>query len=86
VIDRDPLGWDEFHVDHLHRDLRDFVLVHLAAKMNHHAPVNLHDVDLNLVLMVAMTVYPKMDVRNCLVDLNYHDALPCTHSLITIEI
>jgi hypothetical protein len=86
VIDRDPLGWGEFRVDHLLLVLRDYALVHLAAKMNHHAPVNLHDVDLNSVLMVAMKVYQKMGVRNCLVDLNYRDALPCSHSLITIEI
>jgi hypothetical protein len=79
------LGWGEFRVDHLHRGLRDYDLVHLAAKMNHHAPVNLHDVDLNSVPMVAMKVYQKMDVRNCLVDLNHRGALPCSHSLITIE-
>jgi hypothetical protein len=63
VIDRDPLGWDEFRADHLHRDLRDFYLVHLAEKMNHHAPVDLHDVDLNSVLKVLMKVYPNQDVQ-----------------------
>jgi hypothetical protein len=63
LIDRDPLGWDEFRADHLHRDLRDFYLVHLAEKMNHHAPVNLHDVDLNSVLKVLMKVYPNQDVQ-----------------------
>ena len=63
MIDRDPLGWDEFRADHLHRDLRDFYLVHLAEKMNHHAPVNLHDVDLNSVLKVLMKVYPNQDVQ-----------------------
>jgi hypothetical protein len=63
LIDRDPLGWGEFRADHLHRDLRDFYLVHLAEKMNHHEPVNLHDVDLNLVLMVLMKVYPNQDVQ-----------------------
>jgi len=57
------LGWDEFRADHLHRDLRDFDLVHLDAKMNHHAPVNLRDVDLNLVLMVLMKVCPNQDVQ-----------------------
>jgi hypothetical protein len=55
--------WDEFRADHLHRDLRDFYLVHLAEKMNHHAPVNLHDVDLNSVLKVLMKVYPNQDVQ-----------------------
>jgi hypothetical protein len=63
LIDRDPLGLDEFRADHLHRDLRDFYLVHLAVKMNHHEPVNLHDVDLNSVLMVLMKVYPNQDVQ-----------------------
>jgi hypothetical protein len=63
VIDRDPLGWDEFRADHLHRDLRDFYLVHLAEKMNHHALVNLHDVDPNSVLKVLMKVYPNQDVQ-----------------------
>jgi hypothetical protein len=63
VIDRDPLGWDEFRADHLHRDLRDFYLVHLALKMNHHAPVNLHDVDLNSVLKVLMKVCPNQDAQ-----------------------
>jgi hypothetical protein len=63
VIDRDPLGWDEFRADHLRRDLRDFDLVHLAEKMNHHAPVNLHGVDLNSVLKVLMKVYPNQDVQ-----------------------
>jgi hypothetical protein len=55
--------WDEFRADHLHRDLRDFYLVHLAEKMNHHAPVDLHDVDLNSVLKVLMKVYPNQDVQ-----------------------
>jgi hypothetical protein len=54
--------------------------------MNHLAPVNLHDDDLNLVLMVAMKVGPMIDVRNCLVDLNFRDVLPCAYSLISIEI
>jgi hypothetical protein len=63
LIDRDPLVWDEFRADHLHRDLRDFYLVHLAEKMNHHAPVDLHDVDLNSVLKVLMKVYPNQDVQ-----------------------
>jgi hypothetical protein len=53
----------EFHADHLHRDLRDFDLVHLAEKMNHHALVNLHDVDLNSVLKVLMKVCPNQDVQ-----------------------
>jgi hypothetical protein len=57
------LAWDEFRADHLHRDLRDFYQVHLAEKMNHHAPVNLHDVDLNSVLKVLMKVYPNQDVQ-----------------------
>jgi hypothetical protein len=63
LIDRDPLGWDELRADHLHRDLRDFYLVHLVVKMNHHAPVNLHDVDLNSVLKVLMKVYLNQDVQ-----------------------
>jgi hypothetical protein len=63
LIDRDPLGWDEFRADHLHRGLRDFALVHLAAKMNHHAPVNLHDVDLNSVLKVLMKVFLNQVVQ-----------------------
>jgi hypothetical protein len=63
LIDRDPLGWDEFRADHLHRDLRDFYLVHLAEKMNHHAPVNLHDVDLNSVLKVLMKVFLNQVVQ-----------------------
>jgi hypothetical protein len=64
--------------------------------MNHHAPVNLHDVDLNLVLTVAMIQVAtmgdqtmgdqKMDVRNYSDDQNYRDALPCANSLISIEI
>jgi hypothetical protein len=54
---------DEFRADHLHRDLRDFYLVHLAVKMNHHAPANLHDVDLNSVLKVLMKVYPNQVVQ-----------------------
>jgi hypothetical protein len=89
LIDRDPLALGEFRADHLHRDLRDFYLVHLAVKMNHHAPVNLHDVDLNSVLKVLMKVYPNQDVqgvRNYLVYLNYRDALPYAYSLISIEI
>jgi hypothetical protein len=107
LIDRDPLGWGEFRADHLHRGLRDFYLAHLVEKMNHRALVNLHDGDLNLVLMVVMKVFlnqsvpsdqknqqnlvvkkvdRKMDDRNYSVYLNYRDALPCTHSLITIEI
>jgi hypothetical protein len=91
VIDHDPLGWGEFRADHLHRGLRDFDLVHLAVKMNHHAPVNLRDVDLNLVLMVAMKVYlkmgdQKMGVPNYLDDQNFRDALPYAYSLISIEI
>jgi hypothetical protein len=86
VIDRDPLGWGEFPADHLHRVLHDFDLVHLAEKMNHHAPVNLHDVDLNLVLMVAMMGVRKMGVRNYLDDQNFRDALPYAYSLISIEI
>jgi hypothetical protein len=53
----------EFHADHLHRVLRDFDLVHLAEKMNHHALVNLHDVDLNSVLKVLMKVCPNQDVQ-----------------------
>jgi hypothetical protein len=61
VIDRDPLGWGEFRADHLHRGLRDFYLAHLVSKMTHHAPANLHDVDLNLVLMDAMKVYLNQD-------------------------
>jgi hypothetical protein len=54
--------------------------------MNHRAPVNLHDVDLNLVPMVAMKVGPMMDDQNCLVDLNFRDVLPCAYSLISIEL
>jgi hypothetical protein len=99
LIDRDPLGWGEFRVDHLHRALRGFYLEHLVLKMNHRVPVNLHDVDLNLVLMDVMKdarlmddqkmIHLKKDDRlmddlNCLVDLNSRDALPCTHSLITM--
>jgi hypothetical protein len=61
VIDRDPLVLGEFRADHLHRVLRDFDLVHLVEKKNHHAPVNLHDVDLNSVLKVLMKVYPNQD-------------------------
>jgi len=57
------LEWDGFRADHLHRDLRDFYLVHLDEKMNHHALVNLHDVDLNSVLKVLMKVYPNQDVQ-----------------------
>jgi hypothetical protein len=63
LIDRDPLELGEFHADHLHRVLRDFDLVHLAEKMNHHALVNLHDVDLNSVLKVLMKVCPNQDVQ-----------------------
>jgi hypothetical protein len=62
VIDRDPLVLDEFHVDHLHRVLRDFYLVHSDEMKNHRAPVNLRDVDLNSVLMVVMKVYLNQDV------------------------
>ena len=54
MIDRDPMELGEFHADHLHRVLRDFDLVHLAEKMNHHAPVNLHDH--NLVKIVQLAV------------------------------
>jgi hypothetical protein len=64
--------------------------------MNHHAPVNLRDVDLNSVLRVVTMDVQKMVVRlmihlmmgdqSYLVYLNYRDALPCTHSLITFEI
>jgi len=57
------LVWDEYRADHLHRVLRDFDLVHLVLKMNHRAPVNLRDVDLNLVLMVLMKVCPNQDVQ-----------------------
>jgi hypothetical protein len=32
--------------------------------MNHHAPVNLHDVDLNLVLMVVMKVCLNPDAQD----------------------
>jgi hypothetical protein len=117
VIDRDPLELGEFRADHLHRVLRDFDLVHLVEKKNHRAPVNLRVDDLNLVLMVAMKVFPNqvvqgdqksqqnlvammvvqkmihlmkddrlMDDQNCLVDLNFRDALPYAYSLISIEI
>jgi hypothetical protein len=86
VIDRDPLALDEYRADHLHRALRDFYLAHLVSKMNHRALVNLHDGDLNLVLTVVMKVDRLMDDRNYSVYLNYRDALPCAHSLITIEI
>jgi hypothetical protein len=61
VIDRDPWVLGEFRADHLHRVLRDFYLAHLVSKMTHHAPANLHDVDLNLVLMGAMKVYLNQD-------------------------
>jgi hypothetical protein len=57
------LGWDEFRADHLLRVLRDFDLVRWVLKMNHHAPVNLHDDDLNLVLKVAMKVFLNQDVQ-----------------------
>ena len=62
MIDRDPLVLDVFHVDHLHRDLRDFYLVHSDEMKNHRAPVNLRDVDLNSVLMVVMKVCLNQDV------------------------
>jgi len=61
------LAWDEFRADHLHRDLRDFYLVHLAEKMNHHAPVNLHDVDLSSAPKVL-----KMNVQRMVVRLMIH--------------
>jgi hypothetical protein len=67
--------------------------------MNRRVLVNLHVDDLNLVLMDAMKVYLNQAVpddhlmihqmtggQNYLVYLNFRDALPCTHSLITIEI
>jgi hypothetical protein len=61
VIDPDPLALDEFHADHLHRVLRDFFPVHSDEMQNHRAPVNLHDVELNSVLMVAKKVYLNQD-------------------------
>jgi hypothetical protein len=86
VIDRDPLALDEFPADHLHRALRDFYLAHLVEMMSHRALVNLRDDDLNLDQMVVMKVDRLMDDQNYSVCLNYRDALPCTHSLITIQI
>ena len=49
-------------MDHLHRDLRGFYLVHSDVMKNHRAPVNLRDVDLNSVLMVVMKVCLNQDV------------------------
>jgi hypothetical protein len=54
--------------------------------MSHRALVNLRVADLNLVRMVVMKVDRLMDDQNYSVCLNYRDALPCTHSLITIQI
>jgi hypothetical protein len=64
--------------------------------MNHRAPVNLRDGDLNSVLMVLMKVFLNQgdrlmddrlkDDQNYLVDLNFRDALPYAYSLISIEI
>jgi hypothetical protein len=85
------LELDVFLVDHLQRGLHDYGLVHLDVMKNHRELVNLRDVVLNLVLMAVKMDVRKMDVRNFLDDqslvyLNYCDALPCSHSLITIEI
>jgi hypothetical protein len=97
VIDRDPSALDELHADHLHRALRDFFPVHSDVKLSHHAPVNLHGDDLNLVQMDVMKMDDrlmihlmkddqKMDDRNYLVDLNFRDVRPCAHSLISIKL
>jgi hypothetical protein len=78
---------DELHADHLHRALRDCDLVHSDVKLSHHAPVNLHGDDLNLVQMDVMKMDDqKLDDQNYLVDLNFHDVRPCAYSLISIKL
>jgi hypothetical protein len=91
---------DELHADHLHRALRDCDLAHSDVKLSHHAPVNLHGDDSNLVQMDVMKVDDQknllnqdvkmddhlMDDQNYLVDLNFRDVRPCAYSLISIKL
>jgi hypothetical protein len=64
LIDLDPLALDEFRVDHLHRVLHDFDLVHLVEMKNRLAQVNLRDDELNLVPMVSMKALQNQDAKD----------------------
>jgi hypothetical protein len=58
------LALDEFRVDHLHRVLHDFDLVHLVEMKNRLAQVNLRDDELNLVPMVSMKALQNQDAKD----------------------